>query len=217
MFVGHYWLSAQRPELLADNVACLDFSVAKGGFLCAYRWNGERKLSNENFVGEQTRDRDEAMTTLAGKLIASPSPNRPGFWAYRQLESGTVLETELTKEEWFTLHNAATEEMNQRIDDLNARHPLNVAAIELIRRAEEYPGNPGSMHWLHILALASLGLADYEENPEPWEQFAFWTGGEDAMMKALHCLESAEIDPEYLRILDPADAARLILDELGIG
>lgn len=50
VFVGHYWLSAQRPTILADNVACLDFSVAKGGFLCAYRWNGERKLSNENFV-----------------------------------------------------------------------------------------------------------------------------------------------------------------------
>jgi hypothetical protein len=50
VFVGHYWLSAQRPELLADNVACLDYSVAKGGFLCAYRWNGERTLSNENFV-----------------------------------------------------------------------------------------------------------------------------------------------------------------------
>ena len=37
-------------DALADNVACLDFSVAKGGFLCAYRWNGEQKLSNENFV-----------------------------------------------------------------------------------------------------------------------------------------------------------------------
>ena len=50
VFVGHYWLSAKRPEILADNVACLDFSVAKGGFLCAYRWNGEQKLSNDNFV-----------------------------------------------------------------------------------------------------------------------------------------------------------------------
>jgi hypothetical protein len=50
VFVGHYWLSAARPELLADNVACLDYSVAKGGFLCAYRWQGERKLRNENFV-----------------------------------------------------------------------------------------------------------------------------------------------------------------------
>lgn len=50
VFVGHYWLSGDRPELLADNVACVDYSVAKGGFLCAYRWNGEQKLSNDNFV-----------------------------------------------------------------------------------------------------------------------------------------------------------------------
>jgi len=50
VFVGHYWLRADRPELLIDNVACLDFSVAKGGFLCAYRWNGEQNLSNKNFV-----------------------------------------------------------------------------------------------------------------------------------------------------------------------
>jgi hypothetical protein len=50
VFVGHYWLSALRPELRAENVACLDYSVAKGGFLCAYRWNGEQKLSNGNFV-----------------------------------------------------------------------------------------------------------------------------------------------------------------------
>ena len=26
------------------------YSVAKGGFHCAYRWQGEQKLSNENFV-----------------------------------------------------------------------------------------------------------------------------------------------------------------------
>ncbi len=50
VFVGHYWLSADRPEPLAGNVACLDYSVAKDGFLCAYRWQGERTLSNENFV-----------------------------------------------------------------------------------------------------------------------------------------------------------------------
>jgi hypothetical protein len=55
VFVGHYWLSAKRPELLADNVACLDYSVAKGGFLCAYRWQGEQKLDNANFVWIQGR------------------------------------------------------------------------------------------------------------------------------------------------------------------
>ncbi|QVL32712.1 hypothetical protein KIH39_01980 [Telmatocola sphagniphila] len=50
VFVGHYWLSANQPQILATNVACVDFSVAKGGYLCAYRWNGEQILSNANFV-----------------------------------------------------------------------------------------------------------------------------------------------------------------------
>jgi hypothetical protein len=49
VFVGHYWLSSTQPKLLADNVACLDFSVAKGGYLCAYRWNGEQALDEANF------------------------------------------------------------------------------------------------------------------------------------------------------------------------
>ena len=50
VFVGHYWLSGSQPKLMADNVACVDYSVAKGGFLCAYRWQGEQKLHNNNFV-----------------------------------------------------------------------------------------------------------------------------------------------------------------------
>jgi len=50
VFVGHYWLTGDAPELLATNVACLDYSVAKGGMLTAYRWDGEQTLSNEKFV-----------------------------------------------------------------------------------------------------------------------------------------------------------------------
>ena len=50
VFIGHYWLNAPQPQVLTDNVACLDYSVAKGGYLCAYRWNGEQILSNSNFV-----------------------------------------------------------------------------------------------------------------------------------------------------------------------
>ena len=50
VFIGHYWLSGNRPEIMADNVACLDYSVAKGGFLCAYRWHRESRLNNENFL-----------------------------------------------------------------------------------------------------------------------------------------------------------------------
>jgi len=50
VFIGHYLLSAARPYVLADNVACVDWGFGKTGFLCAYRWDGEQKLDNEKFV-----------------------------------------------------------------------------------------------------------------------------------------------------------------------
>ena len=55
VFVGHYWMKGNKPELLAPNVACVDWSVAKGGFLCAYRWHGERQLRPENFSYESAK------------------------------------------------------------------------------------------------------------------------------------------------------------------
>jgi hypothetical protein len=50
VFVGHYWMKGSRPELLRQNIACVDWSVGKGGFLCAYRWDGERELDAGKFV-----------------------------------------------------------------------------------------------------------------------------------------------------------------------
>ena len=50
VFFGHYWLPDSNPSLMAPNAACLDYSVAKGGFLCAYRWDGEQTLSKDRFV-----------------------------------------------------------------------------------------------------------------------------------------------------------------------
>lgn len=49
VFFGHYWLRGQ-PTLFKPNVCCLDFSVAKGGPLVAYRWSGQTTLTNEGFV-----------------------------------------------------------------------------------------------------------------------------------------------------------------------
>lgn len=50
VFFGHYWLEDPVPVPLAHNVACLDYSVAKGGMLCAYRSDGEGRLSSDHFV-----------------------------------------------------------------------------------------------------------------------------------------------------------------------
>ena len=49
VFFGHYWLTG-TPHLLEKNVCCLDFSVAKHGYLTAYRFDGEKELSGEKFV-----------------------------------------------------------------------------------------------------------------------------------------------------------------------
>ena len=43
VFFGHYWLKGE-PSLYKENICCLDFSVAKGGKLVAYRLNGANKL-----------------------------------------------------------------------------------------------------------------------------------------------------------------------------
>ncbi len=53
VFVGHYWMKRganDHPRMLRHNVACLDYSAAKGGDLVAYRWNGEDRLNNDKFV-----------------------------------------------------------------------------------------------------------------------------------------------------------------------
>jgi hypothetical protein len=55
IFIGHYWLPPERPAPLTPTVACLDYSVAAGGPLVAYRWDGERHLRPEKFVFDPAR------------------------------------------------------------------------------------------------------------------------------------------------------------------
>jgi hypothetical protein len=50
VFCGHYWLADHAPSPLAGNVVCLDYSVAAGGFLCAYRYDGEPSIAGDRFV-----------------------------------------------------------------------------------------------------------------------------------------------------------------------
>ncbi|MBI6882490.1 metallophosphoesterase [Pseudomonas putida] len=49
---GHYWFRGS-PEVINEHMVCLDYSIGKGeptSILCAYRWDGEKKLNSENLV-----------------------------------------------------------------------------------------------------------------------------------------------------------------------
>ncbi len=46
---GHYWF-AGTPAVISPQFACLDYSVASGGPLVAYRWDGESELSSAKLV-----------------------------------------------------------------------------------------------------------------------------------------------------------------------
>lgn len=51
VFCGHYWMPASKEKApLTDNIACLDYSAARGGPLVAYRWDGEQKLSAQKYT-----------------------------------------------------------------------------------------------------------------------------------------------------------------------
>lgn len=52
VFVGHYWLSPNGAKApLTPNIACLDYSAAKGDYpLVAYRWDGEKVLDAAKYV-----------------------------------------------------------------------------------------------------------------------------------------------------------------------
>ena len=49
VFFGHYWFEGP-VKLATTNSCCLDFSVAGGGKLAAYRWDGEKQLDNNKLV-----------------------------------------------------------------------------------------------------------------------------------------------------------------------
>jgi hypothetical protein len=46
---GYYWMETE-PIITNPTAACLDFSVARQGFITAYGWSGERELSAENLI-----------------------------------------------------------------------------------------------------------------------------------------------------------------------
>jgi hypothetical protein len=49
LFIGHYWM-AQKPRILTNNIACLDYSTHTFDRLVAYRMDDSHQLRDENFV-----------------------------------------------------------------------------------------------------------------------------------------------------------------------
>ena len=60
VFFGHYWLTG-TPTVQSPRAACLDYSVARGGSLVAYRWDGEPELTSANLTWVNA----ESVTPLA--------------------------------------------------------------------------------------------------------------------------------------------------------
>lgn len=57
VFVGHYWLPESVAQPLAPNIACLDYSIARNGFLTAYRFDNQWPLQADRFVAVPSRTR----------------------------------------------------------------------------------------------------------------------------------------------------------------
>lgn len=49
-FFGHYAQKSPIPAPIRGNLACLDYGTGKGGFLCAYRWDGESVIEPSKMV-----------------------------------------------------------------------------------------------------------------------------------------------------------------------
>jgi hypothetical protein len=49
VFFGHYWMKG-KPDIIRANVCCLDYSVAKGGYLAAYRMDDDKELGRNKIV-----------------------------------------------------------------------------------------------------------------------------------------------------------------------
>jgi hypothetical protein len=59
-FFGHYAIMNEEPKPILPNLACLDYGMAKGGLLVAYRWDGEAKLDDSKFISTpQRKDNNE--------------------------------------------------------------------------------------------------------------------------------------------------------------
>ncbi len=150
------------------------------------------------------------MIDLAGELVAHPLPSQPGWWAYRLLPNGVLLTIQLTKVEWFELHEREHQKSLEKIRELD-RHPLNMAARTLLERAGEY----SLPNEISLISLSRFGL---DEGVPDWDDalmaLSDWGHSLATMQKAVWVLEEAGVTPENLLSFDLMEAAELVLEHL---
>lgn len=49
VFIGHYWFTG-TPYPLTPNIASVDYSAARGGYMACYQWDGEKQLDKSKFI-----------------------------------------------------------------------------------------------------------------------------------------------------------------------
>ncbi len=126
------------------------------------------------------------------------------------LSTGALLPVQLTKAEWFQLHEQHRQKELDKIRDLD-KHPLNLAARTLLERAREHP-LPDE------ISLISLGRFAFNDDVPNWDD-AFialndWRYSPGTMQKAIWVLEEAEVTPEDLLSHTLVDAAQIVLEHL---
>jgi len=66
VFFGHYALKNPLPAPLTPRIACLDYGIGKGGFLCAYRWDGEQEINPGKFVAAPPQNKSSETLPACG-------------------------------------------------------------------------------------------------------------------------------------------------------
>ena len=70
-FFGHYALQSPTPAPIRSNLACLDYGAGKGGFLCAYSWDGEAQIDPAKYRFVQMRTQSVLKLPLASIKIGA--------------------------------------------------------------------------------------------------------------------------------------------------
>jgi hypothetical protein len=149
------------------------------------------------------------MTKLNGELIATPSPNHPGNWAYRMLADGTLLETQLTREEWRELHAKALAKSSAKLHARVFNHPLNQAALKLLEKVGVRPQDARQDQVMPVLQLPLSLLDDQDQRIPVLSDYARSLKLQWAALQLLR-----HLTPDELLAGSPQEAAEAVANEL---